>query len=233
MRIPALPIAVLLGFNGGFVDTSGFLGLQGLFTSHVTGNFVTLAASFVLGTTGAIAKLLAIPVFIASVAAVQIADNRLVDAGRRPLPILFGMQAGLLGLFFLLAVTLGPFPNGDALAAVVTGLVGVMAMSIQNAVQRVHLAKDPPTTIMTGTTTQFAIDLADRLTGRSTMASDAARHHFLALTRAILSFGIGAMTAAACYHFVGFWCLLLAVAIALAVALAKANEPPAETGMLM
>jgi uncharacterized membrane protein YoaK (UPF0700 family) len=35
-------IAALLSFNGGFVDTASFLGLAGLFTAHVTGNFVTL-----------------------------------------------------------------------------------------------------------------------------------------------------------------------------------------------
>ena len=33
---PSLP--VLLSVNGGYVDTAGFLALQGLFTSHVTGN---------------------------------------------------------------------------------------------------------------------------------------------------------------------------------------------------
>ncbi|MCX5512415.1 hypothetical protein C3941_10125 [Kaistia algarum] len=230
---PVLPIAVLLGFNGGFVDTAGFLGLQGLFTSHVTGNFVTLAASLVLGTTGAVAKLLAIPVFIASVVTIQIADNRLSDAGYKPIPILFAVQAVLLAAFFGLAVILGPFPNGDAPAAVITGLVGVMAMSIQNAVQRAHLAKDPPTTILTGTTTQFAIDLADRLMGRSSVASAEAKRRFLALARAILSFGAGAMTAAATYHLVGLHCLAIAVIVAGAIALQKATEPPAETGMLM
>jgi hypothetical protein len=31
-----LAVAALLSFNGGFVDTSGFLGLQGLFTSRET-----------------------------------------------------------------------------------------------------------------------------------------------------------------------------------------------------
>ncbi len=47
---PLLP--ALLSFNGGYVDTAGFLALQGLFTAHVTGNFVTLGAAVVFGTAG-------------------------------------------------------------------------------------------------------------------------------------------------------------------------------------
>jgi uncharacterized membrane protein YoaK (UPF0700 family) len=35
----ALP--TLLSFNGGYVDTAGYLALQGLFSAHVTGNFVS------------------------------------------------------------------------------------------------------------------------------------------------------------------------------------------------
>jgi uncharacterized membrane protein YoaK (UPF0700 family) len=57
------PLPLLLSFNGGYVDTAGFLALQGLFTAHVTGNFVTLGASLVLGVSGAAAKLLALPTF--------------------------------------------------------------------------------------------------------------------------------------------------------------------------
>ena len=40
---PAVP--TLLSFNGGYVDTIGCLSLQGLFTAHVTGNFVTIGAA--------------------------------------------------------------------------------------------------------------------------------------------------------------------------------------------
>ena len=56
-----------LSVNAGFVDTAGFLALQGLFTAHVTGNFVTFGAALVNGTSGAFAKLLALPVFCAVV----------------------------------------------------------------------------------------------------------------------------------------------------------------------
>jgi uncharacterized membrane protein YoaK (UPF0700 family) len=49
----------LLGFNGGFVDTAGYLALQGLFAAHVTGNFVAFGASLVQDAFGAVAKLLA------------------------------------------------------------------------------------------------------------------------------------------------------------------------------
>jgi uncharacterized membrane protein YoaK (UPF0700 family) len=58
----------LLSFNGGFVDAAGFIGLQGLFTAHVTGNFVTLGAALVFGTKGVVAKLIALPEFIGVVA---------------------------------------------------------------------------------------------------------------------------------------------------------------------
>ena len=41
-------LPLLLSLNAGFVDTAGFLALQGLFTAHVTGNFVTLGASLAM-----------------------------------------------------------------------------------------------------------------------------------------------------------------------------------------
>src|SRR3569623_2879441 len=51
-----LTIATLLAFNGGVVDTAGFLGLHGLFVAHVTGNFVTKGAAIVGGGLGFIGK---------------------------------------------------------------------------------------------------------------------------------------------------------------------------------
>jgi len=59
--IPAIPM--MLSVTAGYVDTAGYVALQGLFTAHVTGNFVTLGASLVSGSSGALAKLLALPTF--------------------------------------------------------------------------------------------------------------------------------------------------------------------------
>src|SRR5882724_4354222 len=74
-------IAALLSFVAGFVDTAGFLGLQGLFTAHVTGNFVTLGAALVLGTHGVVAKLLALPEFILVIAVARLVGAALTAHG--------------------------------------------------------------------------------------------------------------------------------------------------------
>src|SRR5471032_3565142 len=102
-------IAALLSFNAGFVDTAGFLGLAGLFTAHVTGNFVTLGAALVLGHHGIIGKILALPEFIAVIALARLAGAALRARQWPALRILLWVKVGLLFVFFALAVTFGPF----------------------------------------------------------------------------------------------------------------------------
>src|SRR5271156_1733502 len=118
---PTIPL--LLSLNAGFVDTAGFLALQGLFTAHVTGNFVTLGASLVLGTSGAIAKLLALPVFCAVVIAARLTGTLLSNRAVRAFEFLIGIKILLLIAGALLAIHFGPFHNGDSWQAIVTGMV--------------------------------------------------------------------------------------------------------------
>ena len=160
-----LSIPVVLSFIGGYVDTAGFLALQGLFTAHVTGNFVTLAAALLSGSSGIVAKLLALPVFC-----IVIVVTRLMSHGLRRLnlPVLRTMltlQLALLAMGAAMALSLRAQDHGDALPVVLTGMVLVAAMAIQNAASRIHIASAPPTTLMTGTTTQMMVDLADLLHG--------------------------------------------------------------------
>jgi uncharacterized membrane protein YoaK (UPF0700 family) len=213
-------LSALLSFNGGFVDTSGFLGLQGLFTAHVTGNFVTLAATLLSGTHGVIAKLLALPEFILIVALARIAG---VALRARELParrILLVVKVIFLLAFFILAVRLGPFPDSDAPAALLTGFAGVAGMAIQNAVQRVHFADLPPATLMTGNTTQAVLDAVDVLRGMND-ANGVVAARFRRTVWSITWFAAGCATAATFYYWVGFWCLAAPVAVGSATAILR------------
>jgi uncharacterized membrane protein YoaK (UPF0700 family) len=217
-------VARLLSFNGGFVDTAGFLGLQGLFTAHVTGNFVTLGAALVFGTHGVIAKMLALPEFIIVVALARLAGVALRARQMPALRILLLAQMTLLAAFFAMGVAFGPFPNSDVPLALLTGFAGVAAMSIQNAVQRVHLAGLPPSTLMTGNTTQATLDAVDLLRGAGGDNAPAIRARLNATMRSIVFFAAGCAIAAALYAKVGFWCLSLPVVVAAASATARLED---------
>jgi uncharacterized membrane protein YoaK (UPF0700 family) len=216
-------LAVLLSFNGGFVDTAGFLGLQGLFTAHVTGNFVTLAAALVLGTQGVVAKLLALPEFVLVVALARAGGTALRAAGLPALPILLVVKVSFLLAFFVLAVALGPFPDSDAPAALLAGFAGVAGMAIQNAVQRAHFASIPPTTLMTGNTTQAVLDAVDLFGGIADGNPTAVRARLRRVFRGIIWFASGCAAAALLYYWFGFWCLAVPVAVGVVAVVLRQN----------
>jgi uncharacterized membrane protein YoaK (UPF0700 family) len=199
-------LPLLLSLNAGFVDTAGFLALQGLFTAHVTGNFVTLGASLVLGTSGAVAKLLALPVFCIVVIAIRLLSSALLRRERPALKIILSLKVILLIAGAILAIKLGPFTNGDAWQAVVTGMVLVAAMAIQNAA---HLGTAPPSTLMTGTTTQIMIDLADMIQAPKPETTERPGARLLAMSINIAVFATGCAAAAILYAHVSVWCFVV------------------------
>ncbi|MGE7418292.1 YoaK family protein [Methylobacterium tarhaniae] len=209
-------LAQILSFVGGYVDTLGFLALQGLFTAHVTGNFVTFAAAMVHGATGAWAKLLVLPVFCVAVLLTRLASRRLDETGRPALRVLLAAQCTFLFLGAVLAVALGPFADADRPAALLTGMVLVAAMAVQNAAHRAHLPEAPPSTLMTGTTTQIMIDLADLL--RGVPAEHASRLRIARMSAAVAAFALGCGLAALLYYLVGIAALVLAPALILIAA---------------
>jgi uncharacterized membrane protein YoaK (UPF0700 family) len=209
-----LTIPVLMSLNAGYVDTAGFLALHGLFTAHVTGNFVTFGAALVHGTAGAGAKLLALPVFCAVIVATRLVSVRLT--GRFPvLRTLLAAEFLLLSLGAGLAIHNGPFARGDAASTIVTGMILVAAMAIQNSVQRVHLTAAPPTTLMTGTTTQIMLDSADLLRGVSGEARAAARARLAKLAPSVLAFALGCGAGAVLFAQLRAWCFALPPVLAL------------------
>ncbi len=88
-------------------------------------------------------------------------------------------------------------------------MVLVAAMAVQNAAHRIYLAQLPPTTIMTGTTTQIMIDVADLLQGLPPEASVSAAARLRRMSITVVTFAAGCGGAALLYATIGTWCFLV------------------------
>lgn len=97
-------------------------------------------------------------------------------------------------------------------------------MAIQNAVQRLHLANLPPTTIMTGNTTEVTLDGIDLLTGYKRGAALDHQHTLSAHARGLVVFAAGCAAAAALFAWIGFWCLGVPLALAVLTAITSAED---------
>jgi uncharacterized membrane protein YoaK (UPF0700 family) len=225
---PGLPI--LLSVNGGYVDAAGYLALHGLFTTHVTGNFVTLGASLVLGTSGALAKLLALPMFCIVVLGVRLLSVALMAKRLPAFRTILALKVGLLTTGAVLAIGFGPFDSGDGWAALLTGMALVAAMAIQNAIHRIHMGALPPTTIMTGNTIQIMIDLADLMRGAPADARAAIHLRLSRMSASVTAFAAGCAAAALIYAKQGIWCfaippLVAACTLWLGESVPEKNQP--------
>lgn len=215
-----------LTFNGGYVDAAGFLALQGLFTAHVTGNFVTIGASLVQGTSGIVAKLLALPVFCLVVLLVRYASQRQARSGAAAPRTLLTVKCLLLVVAAALAWWWGPFPLGDHLPAVITGMVLVAAMAIQNVIHRVYFPKAPPTTLMTGSTTQVMIDLGDLWRGGlAPDAREAIKARSATMAKSVGIFAVGCALAALAYAGFGVRAFVVPPLIAALTLLPRFQRP--------
>src|SRR5262249_53669990 len=114
-----------------------------------------------------------------------------------------------------IAIKFGPFDSGDRWEAVLTGMVFVAAMAIQNAIHRVYLSSAPPSTLMTGTTTQIMIDVADAMLGHaSSQGKSSARMGWMSAH--VLAFALGCGVAALLFMRVNVWCFAVPPLIATA-----------------
>jgi len=201
-----LSLSAVHSLMAGYADTSGFLALKGLFTSHVTGNFVTLGSALVLGSSGTLAKILALPTFCLAVLISRLIGLRLRAAGRPALRSVLTLQFLLLIVAAAIAVWAGPFDDPDVGAALALGMILVTAMALQNAAHRVHLSHTPPSTVMTGSTTQIMLDLGDMIHGLPPEKAATIRTRLKGMTASVVLFGTGCGLAALLFVEIGMWC---------------------------
>ncbi|KQV82899.1 DUF1275 family protein [Rhizobium sp. Root1220] len=223
----ALPFA--LSLIAGYVDTSSFLALGGLFTAHITGNFVTLAAALALGTSGTTAKILALPVFCVTIFAMRYLGKLLALSDTLGMKVLLAFELLFLVAGCVAAISLAPFTDPDGFQLVLTGMLLVVALAIQNAAHRVHLASMPPTTVLTGTITQIMLDLADLVHGTSDDSGAVVRPRLARMATNVAVFAVGCGLAALLHALVGIWCFALPPLLALGSLYLALDTPTAQT----
>ena len=226
------PAGFLLSLVAGFVDTSAFIILFGIFTAHVTGNIALAGASFVdEEEESTLTRLLMIPVFMLTVAMTSLLAKY---ARRRQWPVfavLLTAEAIALLIFLVVSASLSPALIIDVQEEYIfpIGMSGVVAMGIQNTLMKeAKVFKSYiPTTVMTGNTTQLTIDLVQLIGAKFSSSEQAKQEVAESLERisrylpVIIGFACGGL-AAAFLIFVSesWWTLIFPVIIITILAIA-------------
>src|ERR1700687_6070543 len=124
--------SIILSFVAGYADTSTFVGADGLFSAHVTGNFVIFAYDIVTNhIAGSWAKLIAFPVFILAVFISTLIIDRVND-DKRAVNRLIIME----GFLLIIAGLISWFYRYKNTASVLKDLIPmfvVFSLGLQNA----------------------------------------------------------------------------------------------------
>ena len=200
-----------MGFLAGYVDTLGFTALFGLFTAHVTGNFVLIAVALAdPGQTPTLLKLLAFPAFILGVAAARLLVANCERRGKPAVKPSYLLQLVLLIGFMVCGMLAEPVSRNVGALAMAAGLLGAAAMGAHSAASKLLLSHLAPTSMMTGNVTQLVIDTVDRLRGAADAATKARCAKFF---WPVLAFALGCGAAAFAFLAVGFVALIVPVGI--------------------
>jgi uncharacterized membrane protein YoaK (UPF0700 family) len=208
-------LPTVLSVIAGSVDAIGFLGLGGLFTAHVTGNLVILAAHLVSGGDAPIAPMLSVPVFVAALGLTRLLAGAFERMGFPSLRPLLLLQLLLLAGFFVLCASAGPRIDPDATRAIVAGMLGVSAMAVQNTLVQISMKGAPSTAVMTTNITRFMVDVGDLMLGRKPADVAKARDRAMRTWPAIVGFAIGCGVGATCEAAIGLRSLALPAGLAL------------------
>lgn len=156
-------LTFLLAVIGGYCDTLTFVAGDGIFSAHVTGNFVVFAAQVASGSgEGSWVKLISFPIFIVTV----MIGGRLAGRLSNRYNMLL-IESGLLILAGVLGFLLPHFSNLESQLCMYTSvMITVVGLGFQNAFGKMF-AKEThgPTTMMTGNVTQASLDLSNVLKG--------------------------------------------------------------------
>jgi uncharacterized membrane protein YoaK (UPF0700 family) len=210
----------ILALIAGYVDTLGFVALFGLFTAHVTGNFVLIGAEVAGVGQGALLKLLAFPAFIAGIASSSVLFKFLErDHSAHAASALYVFQAVLLVSFLATGLAAAPITDSTASMVLLCGVLGATAMGVQNARGKLLRTPGLPNTVMTGNVTQVVLDVVE-LIHRGTQGAQGPQvmQRLRSTLAAMCGFAVGAICGAVMYVRFSFAAIALPVAVLLFLA---------------
>jgi uncharacterized membrane protein YoaK (UPF0700 family) len=208
----ALPFT--LSVIAGSTDTVGFLSLKGLFTAHITGNIVVLAARILVGDPAILSFLLAVPIFMLSLLLCYLLASWLKRRNIDPRRPLLSLQLLLLVGFFVLCTARPGFAPDSALG-VSAGMLGVAAMAVQIALVQISFPNTPSTAVMTTNVAQAMLALGALSTGADSATVANARSRLRYLLPVIMGFVVGCAAGAAAHVAYGLRSLALPAVLAL------------------
>ena len=213
----------LLSVIAGMVDLIGFFTLGHIFTAHVTGNLVVVAAAAVHAGPFNIAQALAIPVFMLALALVWLIAQASHRRGPSLAWMLLLVQFLLLAAVLIFSIIARPSADTQGLTAGIAAMIAVSAMACQYALLRLAIPGAISTAVMTGNLTNAVLAIMDLMSkGRPLMPVDADR-----LKRSLqLLFGFlfGCVVAAYAVFVVEDWAWLMPVVLsAVAIRLCTAS----------
>src|SRR5215471_4487467 len=121
-RLADLALPFLLSLIAGSTDVIGFLGLNGLFTAHITGNLVVLAAHVAAGDPAVLSYVLSVPVFMLVLLLTGVFAGYLEHRGRATLRPLLLLQLVFLIGFWLPGVSGGTQLRSQAALGIAAGM---------------------------------------------------------------------------------------------------------------
>lgn len=196
-----------------------------MFTAHVTGNLVVITALLVRGGPPSLAQVIAVPVFIAAVAAVwciaKLSNRRGPALARLLLPVHFLLLLCVL----ITSVVYSPAIQPHGLMATIAAMMAVSAMACQFALMRLTVPGAPSTGPMTSNVTSGVLSLLDTLWPKEPLLESAPQRFEKTLGH-VAAFCAGCLVGAAAVSWLRDWAWSLPAALAgAAVALGGSDAP--------
>lgn len=204
-------LSPLLAAIAGMVDITGYLTMGHVFTAHVTGNLVLIAADVARDTPLRVTQVAILPTFMFAVAAawgvVRVASRK----GASPILAILWIQLVLLALVPVVGNELG-------------ALVATTAMGFQFAMLRLTMPGTPSTGVMTGNVVNSVISLLDSL-NKEGVAREASREKLRHATAVLAGFFGGCVIAGLSVKVIGHATWLLPITLS-AYALFEGRSRP-------